>query len=250
MFAAAVEHDDARGVINGVAPGAVTNAEFTRVLGRVLGRPTIFPAPALALRVAFGEMATILLASQRVRPRTAERLGMSFGHPTLAGALADLCRDHAHEVEYEQWVPQPPEVVFPFFADAHNLETITPPFLRFSVRDVSTDAMGEGTRLRYRLRLRGIPMGWRSVIESWAPPRSFVDRQTRGPYKRWHHTHEFESWNGGTVIRDRIRYEVPLGALGALVAGPMVARDVGSIFAFRRERVAALFGERPVGAAV
>ena len=76
----------------------------------------------------------------------------------------------------------------------------------------------------------------------WKPDRSFVDSQTRGPYRRWEHTHEFEPYRGGTIIRDRVRYELPLGALGGVVAGGLVAKDVAAIFDYRRATIRAIFG--------
>jgi len=75
------------GPVNAVAPGPVTNREFTRTLGAVLGRWTIFPMPAFALRVIVGEFAKVLLSSQRVEPRAAERSGYSFTHSSLEGAM-------------------------------------------------------------------------------------------------------------------------------------------------------------------
>lgn len=79
---------DCSGPVNAVAPGAVTNAEFTKTLGKVLGRPTIFPMPALAARLAFGEMADeLLLASTRVAPRRIGQTDFSFAHADLDSAL-------------------------------------------------------------------------------------------------------------------------------------------------------------------
>lgn len=83
-----VEDDSMSGPVNGVAPAAVTNAEFTRTLGKVLGRPTIFPMPAIAARLAFGEMAdALLLSSARVKPSVLEGSGFAFASPTLEEAL-------------------------------------------------------------------------------------------------------------------------------------------------------------------
>jgi ligand-binding SRPBCC domain-containing protein len=132
--------------------------------------------------------------------------------------------------------------VFEFFSDARNLEKLTPDFLRFRVLGVSTPDLREGTRIDYRLALHGMPVRWQSRIDSWLPGARFIDSQTRGPYRRWRHTHEFEPWRGGTIIRDRVHYELPFGAVGDLLAGPLVARDVSAIFAFRRARIAELFG--------
>src|SRR3954451_64976 len=93
--------------------------------------------------------------------------------------------------EREQILPGAPDEVFPFFADARNLEAITPPLLRFRVTTPEPIEMGAGTLLEYRLRIHGIPVRWRTLIEDWAPPHRFVDTQLRGPYARWHHTHTF-----------------------------------------------------------
>jgi hypothetical protein len=67
--------------------------------------------------------------------------------------------------------------------------------------------------------------------------RSFVDVQVKGPYRLWRHTHEFEPADGGTIVRDRVRYALPLGPLGELVAGPLVTRDLEAIFDCRRRRI-------------
>jgi uncharacterized protein len=83
----AARNDSLDGPMNAVGPNPATNAEFTRALGRVLGRPTLFPVPRAALRLAFGEMSAILLASQRIVPRAAERAGYEFACPDLADAL-------------------------------------------------------------------------------------------------------------------------------------------------------------------
>jgi NAD dependent epimerase/dehydratase family enzyme len=91
MFRFALENP-APPVLNGVARGAVTNAEFTRALAAQLHRPAFLPVPKLALRLLFGEMADVLLASQRVAPAAAEAAGFQFQHPQLAEALGDLLR--------------------------------------------------------------------------------------------------------------------------------------------------------------
>jgi uncharacterized protein (TIGR01777 family) len=91
LFAHAIEHADVRGVLNGVAPAPVTNAEFTAALGRALHRPAVLPVPALGLRLALGEMSAMLLASQRVLPRAAQRFGFTFRYPEIGPALTDLC---------------------------------------------------------------------------------------------------------------------------------------------------------------
>jgi uncharacterized protein (TIGR01777 family) len=237
-----LEHPHAAGPVNGVAPEPVRNATFTAELGRALRRPTLFPVPAAALRVAFGEMSAVLLASQRVQPHSAQRLGFAFRYPTLRGALEDLCADPSHELIVEQRLTRQPQEVFAFFSDPGNLERITPAFLRFRTLGTTTAQIGNGTLINYALRLHGIPLRWQSRIESWVPGRMFVDVQTRGPYALWHHTHEFEPDDGGTIIRDRVRYRLPFGALGDLMGGKLVRRDLDAIFDFRRQRIQELLG--------
>jgi ligand-binding SRPBCC domain-containing protein len=143
-----------------------------------------------------------------------------------------------HILRREQVLPRSPDAVFPFFADAQNLEAITPPWLGFRVTTPGPIAMAPGALIEYRLRLHAIPIRWRTTIAVWDPPRRFVDVQIRGPYRIWHHTHDFEPLpDGGTLMRDTVRYALPLGPLGALAHRLLVARDLAAIFDFRREAV-------------
>jgi len=145
-------------------------------------------------------------------------------------------------LERAQLVGRPAEDVFAFFARAHNLERITPPWLRFELLTAEPVAMRAGTVIDYRLRLHGLPLRWTSCIEEWRPGRGFVDRQVRGPYRLWHHRHEFEPHADGTIVRDRVTYALPLGRLGELAGAPFVAGDLERIFDFRRDAVRRLLG--------
>ena len=144
-----------------------------------------------------------------------------------------------HVLEREQRLPAPPEAVFGFFADARNLEAITPPLLRFRVVTPDPIVMRVGAVIQYRLRLRGIPVNWLTTIQEWDPPHRFVDVQLRGPYALWHHTHDLaDDGEGGTFMRDTVRYAIGLGPLGALAHRLFVRRDLERIFDFRRAKVA------------
>ncbi len=148
-----------------------------------------------------------------------------------------------HVLKREQRLPGPPEAVFAFFADARNLEAITPPLLRFRVLTPDPIVMGVGTFLQYRLRLHGIPVMWNTTIQQWDPPHGFVDVQVRGPYRLWHHTHAFEhDGSGGTVMRDTVCYAIGFGALGELAHRLLVRRDVEAIFDFRADALGAAEG--------
>lgn len=142
----------------------------------------------------------------------------------------------------EQWVPVAREELFPFFADASNLEKLTPDTLRFRILPPAPVEMTAGTTIDYRLGIRGVPVRWRSEITVWEPPRRFVDVQLRGPYVMWHHEHRFDEHDGGTLCIDHVRYRVPGGPLAPLVHRLFVERDVREIFDFRARKLRELFG--------
>jgi len=148
----------------------------------------------------------------------------------------------AHTLEHAQLVPQPVTEVFAFFAEARNLERITPPWLRFSLRTPGPISMRAGTLIEYELRLHRIPVRWLTVIHEWDEGRGFADHQVRGPYRRWHHQHKFEPVAGGTLVRDTVTYEMPFGPLGALAHTAFVRRDLEKIFDYRRDAVARILG--------
>jgi ligand-binding SRPBCC domain-containing protein len=138
-----------------------------------------------------------------------------------------------HVLERSQRLPRPADGAFAFYADAFILEAITPPWLRFRVTSRYPIEMREGALIEYRLRLHGLPIRWLTRIEVWDPPRRFVDVQLRGPYALWEHTHTFEPAPDGVVIRDRVRYALPFGPLGALAHTLFVRRDLRRIFDYR-----------------
>lgn len=145
------------------------------------------------------------------------------------------------QFETTQWLPRPVSEVFPFFASETNLERITPPSLSFRVIGKSTSEIGAGTLIDYRLSLHGIPFRWRTLIERWEPGRCFVDTQLKGPYKLWHHTHTFEEKDGGTLMTDVVRFEVPFAWLTQWLVGGFVRKEVEGIFAYRRQIIADIF---------
>jgi len=133
-------------------------------------------------------------------------------------------------------LPLPRRTVFAFFADAHNLEAITPPELNFRILTPDPIVLETGAFIEYRLRLFGVPFRWVTRIADWKPPERFVDEQLRGPYALWVHTHTFEEDASGTVIRDDVRFRLPFSPLGD-VAYPIVRAQVRRIFEHRRRVV-------------
>jgi|SRR5262245_7135770 len=145
-----------------------------------------------------------------------------------------------HRYETELRLPRPRAEVFAFFSAAGNLQKITPPELGFTIVTPADVVIGQGSLLEYRLRLLGVPFTWVSRILVWDPPRRFVDEQVRGPYKQWLHEHVFEeAGEDATIIRDRVRYRLPLEPAGDL-AFPIVRLQLARIFAYRRRAVSDL----------
>ncbi len=146
----------------------------------------------------------------------------------------------SHTLDTQLRVPQQREQVFPFFSDAFNLERITPPELQFKVLTPAPVEVAEGTRIRYRLKLWGVPFHWETLISCWEPPFRFVDEQLSGPYRVWSHRHEFIPTHGGTLVCDHVDYELPAAALGNL-AHPLVRRQLIRIFQYRHEVLHGIF---------
>jgi ligand-binding SRPBCC domain-containing protein len=150
-----------------------------------------------------------------------------------------------YRLERTHLVERPREEVFAFFADAANLEAITPSFLRFSIRSPLPIAMREGAHIEYALHLFGVPLRWRTRITVWESGRCFVDEQESGPYAAWRHTHTFEPVEGGTWVRDVVDYAMPFAALGRLAHTLFVRRTLDRIFAFRQRAIDRLLPRVP-----
>lgn len=151
--------------------------------------------------------------------------------------IGAMRRMTTHEFQDELMLPHPRQRVFAFFSDAQNLERITPPWLHFRIETPLPIRLRAGTLIDYRLRVRGFPMGWQTLISVWDPPFRFVDEQKRGPYRLWIHEHRFEERTEGTLVRDQVRYAV-WG--GRLIERLFVQGDVRRIFAYRRDRISRL----------
>lgn len=138
----------------------------------------------------------------------------------------------------QQTIKKPLTEVFDFFSDAHNLAMITPPWLHFEVLTPAPIEMEVGTRIDYRLKLRGIPIRWQSEITAWNPPHFFADEQRRGPYRLWRHTHTFDEVTEGVVVGDTVEYAV----WGNELIGRLFVRpDIEKIFAYRAEQLNGIF---------
>lgn len=245
LYVFALENAQIEGAVNAVTPDYATSARFSQALGAAVKRPAIAPAPAPALRIVLGEFADTLLASQLIVPAVAQDAGFSWRYGLLESALADAAgagvsgTPNVRRFASEQFVDAPIDEVFAFFSEARNLEAITPELLHFTIVRAPA-AMGRGAQIEYKLRLRGLNVGWKTMIARWDPPHAFVDVQLHGPYAFWQHTHTLTPVDGRIRLNDEVLYALPLAPLSRL-AEPLVRRDVAKIFAYRAATIAERF---------
>lgn len=154
-----------------------------------------------------------------------------------------------HVLEQTQEIHASPEAVFAFFSDPANLARITPPWLRFRIHGVPPAALGEGSRIEYRIRWLIFRLRWVTRITRWRAPIEFEDVQEKGPYARWVHTHRFTARDGSVRMEDRVEYALPFGALGRLVHRLRVHRQLEEIFAYRRRAIEQIFPPAAAGRA-
>ena len=146
-----------------------------------------------------------------------------------------------HILERKQIIQRPIKEVFDFFADAVNLEKITPPELNFQITTEQPFDIKKGTLIEYQLKLRGFPIKWKTEITDWNPPHSFADTALKSPYKQWIHLHTFEEGeNGETIMRDKVRYRLPLEPFGDL-AHWYVKKELKYIFDYRFKIIDEIF---------
>jgi len=156
--------------------------------------------------------------------------GLLAADPVPPGDLLVLSR--------ETLVASPLDETFAFFADAGNLQRLTPTWLHFSIRTPMPITMREGLEIEYQIRLYGVPIPWRTRIDVWEPGRRFVDRQVTGPYRWWHHEHRFEATPDGTRVIDRVQF----APRAAWLTRDLVRRDLERIFTYRQETIRSILG--------
>ena len=143
-----------------------------------------------------------------------------------------------HIIDQSFTIGQSKEDIFEFFASAENLERLTPPWLNFKILSALPIDMDAGTVIEYQIKLHGIPIRWESEITLWDPPHNFCDVQRKGPYRKWVHEHIFETSDVGTLVRDRVNYEV-IG--GNLINKLFVKKDLDKIFNYRQATLLSIF---------
>jgi ligand-binding SRPBCC domain-containing protein len=147
-----------------------------------------------------------------------------------------------HHMHRTTLLRAPLPIVFEFFKNPRNLEALTPPWLGFRLISTSDATVRQGTRIRYQLRLFGIPLAWESLIAEYAENSHFADEQVAGPYARWYHHHAFRAVPDGVEMTDDVEYRLPLGPLGRVVHWAIVRRQLKAIFDYRAAVITRRFG--------
>jgi len=263
LLATALEDHRYTGPAIAAAPAPVTNREFATTLGRVLHRPSLLPVPTLALRAIFGEGASILTSGQRVNPARLKELGFKWRFEKLEAALRHILVEDDPAIgalgaasaqpqtpdgsgylnnhrpcfllRHATRVDAPIEQVFAFFSKPQNLGVMTPADMRFQIKGAMPQELAQGTRIEYTLRAGPLPIHWRTHIETWQPPRLFIDSQESGPYRCWWHEHHLHPDGNATLMEDRVYFAPPFGKLGALASHALVMPALRRIFRFRAQ---------------
>jgi hypothetical protein len=241
-----IDNPKSVGVYNLVSPHPVTQSVFIAQLAAERHVPVVLKVPQFVVSMALGEMAQVLLASQKVIPERMIHDKFKFQFAQLTEALKDIYQSEDYLVQdytVSQFVPDKIENVFDFFSAAKNLEEITPDFLNFKVKNMSSPEIEKDTIINYKLKIHGVPANWQTQITEWVPLKMFVDNQNKGPYTLWHHTHKFTALENGTLIEDRIKYKVPGHLIGLLALGAFIRKDVSQIFQYRIKKIKTKFTE-------
>ncbi|HZW70213.1 MAG TPA: SRPBCC family protein [Hanamia sp.] len=148
-----------------------------------------------------------------------------------------------YSLHEEQFLPVTISKAWDFFSSAENLPVITPPALNFKiVSDVKGKEIYDGMLIKYKVSpLFKIPLSWKSEIASVNKPYSFTDRQIKGPYQLWQHTHDFVEKNDGVLMKDTVQYGLPFGVLGELMHFFIVRKKLKDIFNYRKQILNQIF---------
>jgi ligand-binding SRPBCC domain-containing protein len=143
----------------------------------------------------------------------------------------------------DQFLPIDINKAWRFFSEAKNLALITPPEMDFKILTSLTDkAIYEGMLINYRVKpLFHIPLYWQTEICKVQYPLFFTDRQLKGPYKLWEHTHTFVEKDNGVLMKDTVKYQLPFGIIGKLVHSLIVQKKIENIFIYRKNVLNKIF---------
>jgi len=148
-----------------------------------------------------------------------------------------------HQFKAEQFLPIDKSKAWDFFSSPKNLSLITPPEMDFKILSkLNGEEIFEGMKIDYTVKpLLGIAVRWQTEICKVQNQNYFTDRQAKGPYKIWEHTHTFSEVDGGVLMHDIVNYKLPFGFLGRTLNSILIKGKIDSIFVYRKKVLATLF---------
>lgn len=148
-----------------------------------------------------------------------------------------------HQFKTEQFLPITKKLAWDFFSSPQNLSKITPPEMDFKIlSEIYGKEIFEGMKIDYTVKpLFGIVVRWQTEICKVENQKYFTDKQAKGPYKLWEHTHFFTEAEGGVLMQDVVNYKLPFGIIGRVLNSILIKRKVESIFAYRKTILETLF---------
>ncbi|MFL5743510.1 MAG: SRPBCC family protein [Niastella sp.] len=144
----------------------------------------------------------------------------------------------------EQLLPGDIQTAWAFFSSPNNLALITPPEMDFVTLTPLADGaeICAGMLIDYTVKpLFGIPLRWQTEITSVQKLHSFTDKQLKGPYRLWEHTHIFTQTDNGVLMRDEVKYQLPFGSLGGLAHALLVRKKLQALFRYRKAAIERIF---------
>jgi len=148
-----------------------------------------------------------------------------------------------HQFKAEQFLPIDKKKAWDFFSSPKNLSKITPPEMDFKIlSSLNGEEIFEGMKIDYTLKpLFGISVHWQTEIYKVQNQKYFSDRQAKGPYKIWEHTHTFSEVDGGVLMHDVVNYKLPFGFMGRALNSILVKRKIENIFEYRKQILERIF---------
>lgn len=147
-----------------------------------------------------------------------------------------------HQLNSKQSIEASIEEVWDFFSKPENLNELTPPSLHFKTLSGEKEKTYSGQIITYRIRiLPFIHIHWVTEIKNVIPYSSFIDEQRMGPYKFWHHYHQFIVTDTGVDIIDTVHYKVGFSFIGEILRHLWIKHKLKKIFDYRKEKIVQLF---------
>ena len=237
-----IENSEISGAVNLTSVEPCLYSKFIYQLNQTFKKKDFLPPPKFLLSILHGEIIDVLTRSHRIFPQKLIRKGFSFEFQDINTALKNLYKNFLLPLRFEttQWIPRDKSTVFDLFLSLKNLKKITPEWLNFEWIGTPPLKLDQNTELTYKMSIYGLNIKSKTKITSYKPPNLFIDEQTNSLFDKWRHIHQFQSFAGGTLIIDRMNYQLSYNL--NLLVGPKVQSDMKKLFNHRKQKLLELLG--------